>query len=359
MNSEIVSLVKASYHNALMLKIGLIIVSTFLITNILRFFASKALTRIPDGFVRYTFYREVISFIKKPLVMIIWVWSIATSLTLISEQYHIPIVNFMDSIRLILVSLIAGVNFSGLINNISKKMTKISMDPGNAYDKVTIEILTKIAKGFTFSVTLVFLLQAVGVSVGAILAISGISGVALGFSIRDLLASFFGMIVLYSDKPFVVGDKIKLHNMPKGSNCGCVENIEWRITAMRTPAGKLVYIPNYIFCASTVENMSRAQHSELVIHIDVETTQISSISGIIESLKSELIKIKNVVESKGICVEINALSKEIVGMDIVCYSYDIDDLSITNLKNNIFIRAAEIIRKNNAELAKDHRLLEH
>ncbi|MDZ5761850.1 Mechanosensitive ion channel protein [Candidatus Cyrtobacter comes] len=359
MNSEIVSLVKASYQNALMLEIGLIAISTFLITNILRFFASKALTKIPDGFLRYTFYKEIITFIKKPLVMIIWVWSIATSLTLISEQYHIPVLNFMDSVRLILVSLIAGINFSALINNISKKMTKISMDPGNTYDKVTIEILTKIAKGFTFSITLVFLLRAVGVSVGAILAISGISGVALGFSIRDLLASFFGMIVLYSDKPFVVGDRIKLHNMPKGSNYGYVENIEWRITAMRTPAGKLVYIPNYMFCASTVENISRAKHSELMIHIDVEIVQISSIRTIIESLKSELIKINKIIESKGIYVEIHDLSKEVVGIDITCYSYDVEDMSVTNLKNDIFIRAVEIIRENHTELAKDHRLLEH
>ncbi len=357
MNSEIVSLIRASSSNILVLQISFIVVCTFVVVTILKFSASKLLTRIPTNSIRYTFYKELIFFIKRPLVTIMWVWSISMVLSLLAEKFYSPIVKFMDSGRVILISLIAGLSASGLVNNISREMTKISIEPTNSYDKVTIEILTKMAKCITFSIALVFILQAVGVSVGAILAVSGISGVALGFSLRDLLASFFGMIVLYSDKPFVVGDRIKMNNMPQGSGYGYVEQIEWRITAIRTSAGKLVYIPNYLFCVSTVENMSRTTHSEIIVNIDVQNVTGTTLSAAMDSLRSNLLKNSKVIESKDVSVEIKGVSNDVISLTVTCYSYDIKDMAVTNLKNEVFLKSIDVMKEHGIELASDHRML--
>ena len=49
-------------------------------------------------------------------------------------------------------------------------------------------------------------LQAFGVSVSGVLAFGGIGGIAIGFAARDLLANFFGALMIFLDRPFSVGD---------------------------------------------------------------------------------------------------------------------------------------------------------
>jgi len=50
------------------------------------------------------------------------------------------------------------------------------------------------------------ILQTLGYSVSGVLAFGGIGGIAVGFAAKDLLANFFGGLMLYMDRPFVVGD---------------------------------------------------------------------------------------------------------------------------------------------------------
>jgi len=85
-------------------------------------------------------------------------------------------------------------------------------------------------------VILAFVLQ---ISANQILTASAALGVAIGFAAQDVLKNIFGGIIILLDKPFQVGDKIRV-----GGTYGEVVSIGLRSTRITTPDDNLVSVPN-------------------------------------------------------------------------------------------------------------------
>ena len=93
------------------------------------------------------------------------------------------------------------------------------------------DAITKLLQMFVIITATLVVLQTLGVSVSGVLALGGIGGLAIGFAAKDLLANFFGGLMLYLDRPFAVGDWIR---SPDREIEGDVEQIGWRLTRIRT-----------------------------------------------------------------------------------------------------------------------------
>jgi small-conductance mechanosensitive channel len=78
-----------------------------------------------------------------------------------------------------------------------------------------------------------------GFSVGQLVQLLGISGLAVGIAFRDLFEDFVAGILLLLEEPFRIGDQIVLHDHE-----GTIESIETRSTSIRTYDGRRVIIPN-------------------------------------------------------------------------------------------------------------------
>ena len=103
-------------------------------------------------------------------------------------------------------------------------------------------------------------------SVSGLLAFGGIGGIAVGFAAKDLLANFFGGLMIYLDRPFSVGDWIR---SPDKEIEGTVEDIGWRLTRIRTFDKRPLYIPNSIFASISVENPSRMSNRRIYEKIGI------------------------------------------------------------------------------------------
>lgn len=73
----------------------------------------------------------------------------------------------------------------------------------------------------------------------SLLAATAAIGVAVGFAAQDLLKNIFGGLVIISDRPFQVGDKISV-----AGTYGEVTSIGLRSTRIVTPDDNLVTVPN-------------------------------------------------------------------------------------------------------------------
>lgn len=78
--------------------------------------------------------------------------------------------------------------------------------------------------------------------------------IAVGFATQDLLKNIFGGIMLLFDRPFKVGDKIKV-----GENYGEVINIGLRATQIATPQDSVVVIPNMELMNTHVSNSNSGE----------------------------------------------------------------------------------------------------
>jgi small conductance mechanosensitive channel len=109
---------------------------------------------------------------------------------------------------------------------------------------------------------LVMAASQVGINVGAALAGLGVAGIAIGFASQDLLANIIAGFVIFLDKPFAVGDFIKIEE-----RYGSVTDITLRSTRIRTRQNTYVVVPNKHIVDAVVVNHSK--HGETRVDVPV------------------------------------------------------------------------------------------
>lgn len=77
----------------------------------------------------------------------------------------------------------------------------------------------------------------------------GLTGLALGFALRDIISNFVSGLLILALRPFEIGDQIVI-----GETEGNVERIELRATQIRTYDGRVVLVPNAEVFTSRVTN---------------------------------------------------------------------------------------------------------
>ena len=88
--------------------------------------------------------------------------------------------------------------------------------------------------------------------VKSLLLSAGVGGIAVALAAKDTVANFFGSITIFADKPFQIGEMIKV-----GDHLGPVEEVGVRSTRIRTLQGHLVTIPNSTIANSMIENIGK------------------------------------------------------------------------------------------------------
>lgn len=100
--------------------------------------------------------------------------------------------------------------------------------------------------------------------VSSILAGLGIGGLAVGLAAKDSIANLFGSLVIFTDKPFELGDRVTIAGTE-----GLVEQVGMRSTKLRTLCGHLVTIPNSDLANKTIENISKRPHIKKVMNVGI------------------------------------------------------------------------------------------
>jgi MscS family membrane protein len=98
----------------------------------------------------------------------------------------------------------------------------------------------------------------------SILAGLGVGGLAVALAAQETIKNFFGSLVIYGDKPFELGERIKV---PVAD--GMVEAVGMRSTRIRTLEGHLVVIPNGELANMPIENIARRPHIRRLMHISI------------------------------------------------------------------------------------------
>ncbi len=112
-------------------------------------------------------------------------------------------------------------------------------------------LLRKTIKVFVIAVAALVAADNMGMKVGGALASVGLTGLAVALAAQETLANFIGSLVLLADRPFIVGDRVKI-----GTDEGVVEHMGLRSTCLRTKDGDAIIIPNKNVVSSSILNYS-------------------------------------------------------------------------------------------------------
>ncbi|MGL5272664.1 MAG: mechanosensitive ion channel family protein, partial [Phocaeicola sp.] len=105
-------------------------------------------------------------------------------------------------------------------------------------------------------------LKNAGYDVGAVIAGLGIVGLAVAMAAKDTVSNFFGGVTIFSDKPFRIGDRIKI-----GSYDGFIHEIGLRSFRLRTLNGTIVTIPNSKVTDSLIENVTLEPSRKVTLNL--------------------------------------------------------------------------------------------
>ena len=154
-------------------------------------------------------------------------------------------------------------------------------------DDQLVPLLRKTLKLFFAIVGGIFLLQNMNVDVGSLLAGLGLGGLAFALAAKDTIANFFGSLMIFIDKPFQIGDAIKLGDVE-----GTVEEVGFRTSRIRTPHNSLITLPNAKVTENAVDNLGarlyRRYKTTLGLKYDTPAEKIQAfcegVRGIIQAL---------------------------------------------------------------------------
>ena len=139
-----------------------------------------------------------------------------------------------------------------------------SAQDDKTFDDQLFPIIRKSLKVFVVVVAVLTTSKHLGLDITSILASVSVVGLALGLAAQDTVSNFFGAIVVFVDKPFRIGDRIRLDAVD-----GTVETIGLRSTRVRNLDGHLVTIPNKTMGNATITNISRRPNIKTEMNIGI------------------------------------------------------------------------------------------
>lgn len=128
------------------------------------------------------------------------------------------------------------------------------------------------------------LLQNLNVNVASLLAGLGIGGLAVALAAKDTIANFFASIMIFVDRPFRIGDWVKVEDIE-----GKVEEVGFRSTRIRTLGDSLVTLPNARLAEAKIDNQgARRQRRVLASFSLAYDTPVERVEAFVEGVRAIL-----------------------------------------------------------------------
>ena len=235
-----------------------------------------------------------------------------------------------------------------LISFVEMNVIKQQAVKGKEIDRTTADAVSQLLRVSVIVTSLLVGLQSLGFNISAILAFGGIGGVAVGFAAKDLLANFFGGLMIYLDRPFSVGDWIR---SPDRNIEGTVEKIGWRLTLIRTFDKRPLYIPNSMFANISVENPSRMTHRRINETIGVRYDDNKVLPIIISDVKDMLMNHPEIDNTQTLMVNFNQFAASSLDFFIYTFTKTTNWIKFHEVKQDVLFKITEIIEKHGAEIA--------
>jgi len=197
------------------------------------------------------------------------------------------------------------------------------------YDDQIIPLLKTLTKIVIFIFAILIILANFGYNISVLIAGLGIGGIAIAFAAKDMLENFISGIMIFSEKPFKVGDLVKTTEVN-----GTVEEIGIRSTRIRTFDNTLIVVPNSKLSMQAIENYTARNIRRVVMRLglvyDTSTAKLEKSKKIIKDI---LKNTKKVTDTQYITFDkFNDYSLDI---EIIYYVEEMDYGKYLSIKDKI------------------------
>ncbi len=260
--------------------------------------------------------------------------------------------SFFDAVREIVVILLLAWFLLRFTNGVEQRLLEqLKAEPDQVQtriDPTTLHALVRLLRLVIVIAAVLVVLPTFGVEITAVLAFGGIGGIAVGFAAQDLLANFFGGLLIYLDRPFAIGDWIR---SPDREIEGTVEKIGWRLTIVRTFDKRPLYVPNSVFNKLSLENPSRMSHRRIYETFGIRYRDAARMDVIVEDVKTMLRAHEEIDTSQTMIVNFNHCAPSSLDFFVYTFTKTTNWIRFHEIKQDVLLRIVAIVHSHDADLA--------
>ena len=284
---------------------------------------------------------------RKPVIWLIWILGVNFAASIAAQKMDSPVQALIDPINRLALIFLATIFITSFIKRAERNLLHPDY-MAKPIDATTVRAVGKLLRAAVIITASLVAMQLFGYSISGLLAFGGIGGIAVGFAAKDLLANFFGGLMIYLDRPFSVGDWVR---SPDKEIEGTVEDIGWRLTRIRTFDQRPLYIPNSVFASISVENPSRMTNRRIYETVGIRYADIGCMEGIVDQVTTMLCEHPEIDTEQIMIVNFNAFSASSLDFIIYTFTKTTEWVKFHHIKQDVLLKVAQIIEANQAEIA--------
>ena len=207
-------------------------------------------------------------------------------------------------------------------------------------------IILSVIKIAIYIVAGFMVISELGYNISGFITGLGISGVVITLAAQDTARSLIGGISIFLDRPFKVGDYIKVDQYE-----GTVEDIKFRTTSIRTLENSVLHIPNSEMSVAAIINYGeiekRRYYAKLALEFDTKLEKVHNVKNKIW----EMLQKRDDIEKDSIMINFQEISDHGMELIVIAYINRTNYSEYLDIKEQINYEIMATLASENVELA--------
>ena len=260
--------------------------------------------------------------------------------------YELKVVQVVDKLILLLFIISAFWILLRIIDFIAHVFKYKALFSLSKSDDQMVPFIKELSKIITVIFAFFVILGTVfNLNVATIIAGLGIGGIAVALAAQDSLQNLLGSFTIFADKPFLVGDLVRIDKFE-----GTVEKVGFRSTVIRTLDKTLVIIPNKKMVDSPLENLSLRNLRRVKFKIGL---RYDTSAEVIRKICEEVQKVVNdhPVTNEDTLVTFDSFGDSILNIQVLYFISIVDYNDYMRIRQDLNYKIMAIVEENGADFA--------
>jgi MscS family membrane protein len=332
--------------------VGIILLTIFFKRYLSRYIASlifRLVKRVAQGVDKSSFVRLVVSPLETFLLLMISIISIdklnfprVFDITI----YKIHLHDFIDAISVIVLIVAFIWLLLRVIDFIAMILNQKAERPADVSDNQLVVFFKDLFKVlFVIMGVLMILKMAFHYKISNLITALSIGSAALALAFRESLENLIASFIIFFDKPFMVGDVVKVHEFT-----GTVEKIGLRSTRIRTDQKTYVTVPNKQMVDSIMDNLSLRTQRRAFVQLELHAeTPHDTVNQFVQRLRNILVQRKEQVENFNVFLA--DINKNAFMVHVEFFTAPIPVGDFNNIRQEVNLSMIELMEDMNIKLA--------
>jgi len=283
-----------------------------------------------------------------PSGKIIFGYGLFTTLAALLCQNPLFQKNILQGRSIFMIAMITWILFKWKTSFIELMVTKVVKHTDHRSDKLMIDALSKLVSIAIIAVAGLMTLEVLGVPLQALAAFGGVSGIAVGWAAKDIIANFFGGLMIYINRPFIIGDWIRSDNK---NFEGVVEAIGWYMTSLRTLDRRPTSVPNSLITGAIIENSGRMYNRRIKFGMGLRYEDIDKVQAVSADIEQMLRSNNEIAQNLMLTVDLVAFDPYSVNVEVYAFTKvtGLDDFR--RVQQDVLLNIHDIVIKHGAQVA--------